>query len=55
MLLQLACIVKEVRLCATKLVVTIHQMSTFATDHTGATNAPEGVHQDGDDFIGVIP
>ena len=47
---KLGWIVKGIKPQAKKLIITMHQVSIIATS-SGATNAPEGVHQDGDDFI----
>jgi hypothetical protein len=51
LLILLAEIVRSVRSDVTKIKMTCHQMSLVATPKKQVTNAPEGIHQDGADYI----
>lgn len=44
-------VVREVRPAAKKLLAAVHQVSIFADADGEGTNAPEGIHQDGADYI----
>ena len=51
LLVRLAEIVQSVRNDVTKIQMTCHQMSLVAMPKKQVTNAPEGIHQDGADYI----
>jgi len=51
LLLRLAELVGEVRPGSRKLAMTMHQVSIFAEAGEEGDNSPEGVHQDGADYI----
>jgi hypothetical protein len=50
-MMHLARMVREVRPQASKLEVTMHQTFVFADMGSTGDNSPEGIHQDGADFI----
>lgn len=48
---KLAHMVSEIRPTVSKISITVHQVETVARPNSPASNSPEGIHQDGADYI----